>query len=301
MPSPPSRSGILLFHRTPPNFSVSAGIPAAAARNGGPARPVGARASASPCTDASTVARWRIVATVVRGAVLVVTLVAMTNVAAMAQTVPSVAPLQYQGISDRIAAAVAEASRRFGMPTTWIRAVMQVESAGDARAVSSTGAMGLMQIMPNTWAELRARYGLGADPFDIGDNIHAGAAYLRELHDRYGAPGFLAAYHAGPGRYDDYLVNGRPLPVETNAYLAEVILAVDGVSRDGRLAATDPLPWTQAPLFVARGHAAAADAPASRQRPADRTSAEGSTNSRSVLASRSDGLFVQRGSRSRQP
>ena len=112
MPSPPSRSGILLFHRTPPNFSVSAGIPAAAARNGGPARPVGARASASPCTDASTVARWRIVATVVRGAVLVVTLVAMTNVAAMAQTVPSVAPLQYQGISDRIAAAVAEASRR---------------------------------------------------------------------------------------------------------------------------------------------------------------------------------------------
>ena len=46
--------------------------------------------------------------------------------------------------------------------------------------------MGLMQIMPKTWAELRARYGLGADPFDPRDNILAGAAYIRELHDRYG-------------------------------------------------------------------------------------------------------------------
>ena len=53
--------------------------------------------------------------------------------------------------------------------------------------------MGLMQIMPKTWTELRARYGLGADPYDPHDNILAGAAYIRELHDRYGSPGFLAA------------------------------------------------------------------------------------------------------------
>ena len=59
-----------------------------------------------------------------------------------------------------------------------------------------------MQIMPQTWAELRARYGLGTDPYDPHDNILAGAAYIRELHDRYGAPGFLAAYNAGPGRYE---------------------------------------------------------------------------------------------------
>jgi soluble lytic murein transglycosylase-like protein len=50
--------------------------------------------------------------------------------------------------------------------------------------------------MPETWAELRLRYGLGADPYDPHDNITAGTAYLRELHDRYGERGVLAAYNA---------------------------------------------------------------------------------------------------------
>ena len=58
-----------------------------------------------------------------------------------------------------------------------------------------------MQIMPQTWAGLRSRYGVGANPFDPHDNIFAGAAYLHELHDRYGATGLLAGYNAGPGRY----------------------------------------------------------------------------------------------------
>jgi soluble lytic murein transglycosylase-like protein len=93
------------------------------------------------------------------------------------------------------AAFVAEASKRFGVPEHWIRAVLHVESGAKQRARSSKGAMGLMQIMPKTWTELRARYGLGADPFDPRDNILAGAAYIRELYDRYGAPGFLAAYN----------------------------------------------------------------------------------------------------------
>ncbi len=52
------------------------------------------------------------------------------------------------------AAFVAEASRRFGIPAAWIRAVMHAESFGDVRAISPKGAMGLMQIMPDTWAEL---------------------------------------------------------------------------------------------------------------------------------------------------
>src|SRR3546814_5730962 len=77
---------------------------------------------------------------------------------------------------------------------------MRVESRGDVRAVSPKGAMGLMQLMPDTWASLRVRLGLGANPYDPRDNILAGAAYLREMHDRYGSPGFLAAYNAGPGR-----------------------------------------------------------------------------------------------------
>lgn len=93
-----------------------------------------------------------------------------------------------------------EAARRFRIPAAWIRAVMRIESAGDVRAISSAGAMGLMQIMPDTWAELRVRHRLGRDPYDPRDNILAGAAYLREMYDRYGSPGFLAAYNAGPGR-----------------------------------------------------------------------------------------------------
>ena len=88
---------------------------------------------------------------------------------------------------DPYSAYVAEASRRFGLPEHWIRAVMTAESDGIARAVSSKGATGLMQIMPDTWIELRARYRLGNDPFDPRDNILAGAAYLRELHDQYGS------------------------------------------------------------------------------------------------------------------
>ncbi len=301
MPSPSFRSGIPLFHGTPHHSSVTIGILAAAARGGGPERPVGRCASVSPWVDEHTMAGWRIVGVVVRIVAFFVTLVAMTNVAAMAQTAPSVAPLQHEAINDPIAASVAEASRRFDMPVAWIRAVMQAESAGDARAVSSKGAMGLMQIMPNTWAELRARYALGADPFAIRDNIHAGAAYLRELHDRYGTPGFLAAYHAGPGRYDDFLVNGRPLPAETRAYLADVIPAIDGVLSDDRLVATDPLAWTRAPLFVARGEVASTNASASGKQPIDRTPSQHPIVSMSALVGQSDGLFVPSAGRNRKP
>ena len=83
--------------------------------------------------------------------------------------------------ADRFAAFVAEAAQRFEIPATWIRVVMRAESFGEVRAISPKGAMGLMQIMPETWAHLRVRYGLGADPYDPHDNILAGAAYLREL------------------------------------------------------------------------------------------------------------------------
>src|SRR6266704_6782318 len=99
------------------------------------------------------------------------------------------------------------------------------------------GAMGLMQIMPKTWTELRARYGLGADPFDPRDNILAGAAYIRELYDRYGAPGFLAAYNAGPGRYERHLATGRPLPDETQAYVATLAPRINGARTNVQIGA----------------------------------------------------------------
>ena len=73
---------------------------------------------------------------------------------------------------------VAEAAQRFGISATWIRVVMRAESFGEVRAVSPKGAMGLMQIMPETWPRLRVRCGLGADPDEPRDNILAAAAYL---------------------------------------------------------------------------------------------------------------------------
>ena len=79
---------------------------------------------------------------------------------------------------------VAEAAQRFGIPEAWIWAVMRAESNGDPGAVSRVGAMGLMQLMPGTWAALTARYGLGGNPWDARANIHAGAAYLREMLER---------------------------------------------------------------------------------------------------------------------
>src|SRR3546814_14145373 len=80
--------------------------------------------------------------------------------------------------------------------------------------------MGLMQVMPGTYEDMRRAHDLGADPHDPRDNILAGTAYLRAMYDRYGYPNLFAAYNAGPGRYDDHLQKGRPLPAETRAYLA---------------------------------------------------------------------------------
>lgn len=124
---------------------------------------------------------------------------------------------------------IAEASARFDVPEPWIRATMRVESNGVAGATSAKGAMGLMQVMPGTYAYLSGRYNLGEDPYALRNNVFAGSAYLRELYDRYGSTGFLAAYNAGPGRYEDYLACGRALPDETRRYVASVRLALGEV------------------------------------------------------------------------
>ena len=123
---------------------------------------------------------------------------------------------------NRWATEIAAAANRFDVQPQWIRVIMQAESGGIPSAISPAGAMGLMQIMPDTWIALRQRYGLDADPYEPADNIMAGVAYMRELLDRYGTPDVLAAYNAGPGRLDDYLLAGRPLPDETRRYLETV-------------------------------------------------------------------------------
>lgn len=192
-------------------------------------------------------------ATVQRTALLLLSGLALAlPVAALAQAQD--APAERAPSADPYAAPIAEAARRFGISEAWIRVVMRIESAGDARAISSAGAMGLMQIMPATWTELRTRHGLGNDPYDPRDNILAGAAYLREMHDRYGSPGFLAAYNAGPGRYEEYRATGRPLPAETRAYVAVLAPMIGGgdVATPVTVATADPLAWTRAPLFIAQ-------------------------------------------------
>lgn len=149
---------------------------------------------------------------------------------------------------------VRQAADRNAIPAMWVRAVMQAESAGDPHAVSGAGAMGLMQLMPGTWKDVRRTLNLGADPFDPHDNIAAGAAYLRWLHDRYGDAGFLAAYNAGPARYDDYLTTGRPLPGETVSYVEFVTRLMKKPSSDIHLTFSfSPFParsWVTAGPFV---------------------------------------------------
>ena len=145
-----------------------------------------------------------------------------------------------------IAGHVSEASQQFGIPERWIYAVIRVESAGRVRAVSTAGAMGLMQLMPGTWARQRARFSLGQDPFDPRDNILAGTSYLREMYDRYGAQGFLAAYNAGPGRYEDWLAGRRSLPHETRRYVARIAPLL----QSERMFAAVPLQAGNAPAGV---------------------------------------------------
>jgi hypothetical protein len=134
---------------------------------------------------------------------------------------------------------------------------MRVESGGNEYRngnliTSSVGAMGLMQVMPATYDELRDRYNLGDDPFDPHDNIIAGVAYMREMYDLYGSPGFLAAYNAGPARLDDYLANLRPLPDETRHYVAMIGPNLRGIYPNNRSAA-DEMAMNALPVNIPPG------------------------------------------------
>lgn len=208
-----------------------------------------------------------------RGRTLLLAVLALTaSPPALAQSIPPARPIEAPPRSATVADHVAEASRRFGVPEAWIWAVMRVESNGNAGAISHAGAMGLMQIMPDTWTYLTARYRLGTDPFDRRANILGGAAYLREMHDRFGSPGFLAAYNAGPNRYTEYLARGRPLPAETRAYLVRLTPIVGGavVTQSADIAQPDPNAWRRAGLFPGRQNSREEDESAGEEKPADK-------------------------------
>ncbi|RUZ78241.1 lytic transglycosylase domain-containing protein [Mesorhizobium sp. M7A.F.Ca.US.006.01.1.1] len=210
-------------------------------------------------------------------------------------TVAQNAPIERTAAGDPYAAIIAEASRRFGIPKTWIRAVMRAESHSDVRAISPAGAMGLMQIMPDTWADLRLRHRLGGDPYSPRDNILAGTAYLREMHDRYGSPGFLAAYNAGPGRYEEYLAGRRALPAETRAYVAALAPLVGGGKIDRPFVvagAVERNNWTRAPLFAPQSDHTPAVDPAPRDGQPDDAPAATPVHDLSAISPLSDGLFI---------
>jgi soluble lytic murein transglycosylase-like protein len=239
-------SVISLFGQNTDRSSVPAGMCTAVARSGGPGR----RASASPLAAASTMAALRSLGTML--CIVVILAASMLASGAAHAEQESSATRRPNALSLLpFAAFVTEASKRFALPEHWIRAVLHAESSAKPRARSERGAMGLMQIMPKTWAELRARYGLGADPYDPRDNILAGAAYIRELYDRYGAPGFLAAYNAGPGRYERHLATGRPLPEETQAYVATLAPMINRAQTNAQIGdVTKSFAWASSSLFA---------------------------------------------------
>lgn len=140
-------------------------------------------------------------------------------------------------LMDRWNPTIADAAQRFGVPAEWIRAVMHTESGGrtmlaqNEPITSHAGAVGIMQVMPDTYAQMRAQYKLGADPYNPHDNIYAGAAYLRWLHKKYGYPNMFAAYNGGPGTLEAYMRGDRELPKETRNYVVSV---TNFVARDAR-------------------------------------------------------------------
>jgi soluble lytic murein transglycosylase-like protein len=287
------KSVIPLFDRMRHHSSVPTIFVTAVARGGGRGRPLGRRDSASPLTAASTMAGFRSVGAIACIVAMFASSMLVSDAAHAARALS--AAHRANGLPvDPFAAFITEASKRFAVPEHWIRSVMRVESAGDLRARSRTGAMGLMQIMPQTWSDLRARYDLGADPYAPRDNILAGTAYIRELYHRFGAPGFLAAYNAGPTRYENHLATGRSLPDETQEYVAILAPMIGGKRVNGKIiAVAESLTLAHSPLFVVRSAGSSSD-----NRPSPGALPDCPSNGRSVvdlsaLVPQSGNLFVR--------
>lgn len=112
-------------------------------------------------------------------------------------------------------------ARAYGVKPSLVYAVIDAESGRDPAAISRAGAMGLMQLMPDTSSE----YGV-MNPFDPQANVTGGVHYLHDLlHHYHGNVSFaLAAYNAGPGLVD--AVHGIPAIPETRSYVARITAAL---------------------------------------------------------------------------
>lgn len=112
---------------------------------------------------------------------------------------------------------IKEAAARYQVDPRLVAAVAQTESGGNQEAVSPAGAVGVMQLMPETAA------GLGVNPYDKRQNIEGGAKYLRQMMDTFGGDvqKAVAAYNAGPQAVKEY--NGIPPYRETQDYVNKVL------------------------------------------------------------------------------
>jgi soluble lytic murein transglycosylase-like protein len=134
-------------------------------------------------------------------------------------SVPAVAPAPAGARAPAaIDALVTQSAARYGVDPALVRAVIAQESGFDPYATSTTGAQGLMQLMPATAAELGV-----SDPYDAAQNVDGGTRYLRSLLDRFGGDvrRAVAAYNAGPGAVERY--DGVPPYAETRHYVATVL------------------------------------------------------------------------------
>jgi len=132
----------------------------------------------------------------------------------------AVTPVPVEAIPNTPADLAAWAARKYQLPDSFVRSVMKAESGFQPNAVSPKGAIGLMQLMPDT-----ARV-LGVDPQDPRQNAAGGAQYLRQLLARYESDPnqvllALAAYNAGPAAVDRY--HGVPPYRETREYILRVL------------------------------------------------------------------------------
>jgi soluble lytic murein transglycosylase-like protein len=138
-----------------------------------------------------------------------------------AASVPATAPVlasmstsgpPYNDIVEKVAAA-------YSVPANLVHAMIEVESGYDERAVSRTGAKGLMQLMPET-----ARRFNVDDPFDARQNIEGGVRYLKTLLDQFPLKLAVAAYNAGENAVRRF--RGVPPYAETRGYVARVLRLV---------------------------------------------------------------------------
>ena len=157
-------SAILPFDQSADHSSVPAKFRTAVPRISGQRRPSGRRVSASLLTAAGTMAALRSLRSMLCAVMVLAAPMLSCSAAHAGQASPATHRASGKSFHP-LAAFVTEASRRFSVPEHWIRAVMRVESGEKSRARSRKGATGLMQIEPKTWTELRARHGLGADPY----------------------------------------------------------------------------------------------------------------------------------------